>query len=138
MAELIAVALASAAVCLSHGADGPRDVPRWAALRPAGRARAARLLALGLLALGLWLWNRAEPGPAAFLALPLALLAAGTLLTLGAPLVLGRALDASGPRRDSTGSSASRRALAAEPALPVANDPEPSIIIEPIAHRRMS
>ena len=31
-----------------------------------------------------------------------------------------------------------RDKLAAQPTLPVANDPEPSIIIEPIAHRRMS
>jgi len=91
MAEVLAVVLAAAAVGLSYGADGPREVPRWALLRAPGRARAARVLALVLLALAVVLWNRAEPGPAAYLAVPLATLAAGTLLTLGAPLVLRRA-----------------------------------------------
>ena len=108
MAEVLAVALAALAVGLSYGADGPRDVPRWALLRARGRAPAARVLALALIGLAVVLWNQAEPGPAAYLAVPLAVLATGTLLTLGAPLVLGRA------RRRSE-RPASRRPPAGEP-----------------------
>lgn len=104
MAEVLAVALAALAVGSSYAADGPRDVPRWAALRAPGRARGARVLALVLIATAVLLWNAAEPGPAAYLAVPLAVLAAGTLLTLGAPLVLGRA-------RRSSERPASRRPL---------------------------
>jgi hypothetical protein len=110
MAEVLAVALAALAVCLSYAADGPRHVPRWPFLRAPGSARAARISALVPIAAAIVLWNRAEPGPAAYLAVPLAVLVAGTLLTLGAPLVLGR-------RHARSARAATRRAPGAEAAL---------------------
>ena len=79
--------LATAAVALSYAADGPRGIARWTPLRATTRARAARILALALVALALILWNSKEPGPAAFLAVPLALLASGTIFSLGFPLM---------------------------------------------------
>ena len=86
MLEAVALVLASAAVALSYAADDPRGVARWARLGAAGPRRLARLLTLALVTGALLLWRAAEPGPAALLAVPLALLAAGTLITLGAPL----------------------------------------------------
>ena len=108
MFEVAALALAAAAVALSYGADGPRGAPRWASLRAQGRAPAARALALVLVGAAVALWNRAEPGPAAFLAVPLALLAAGSVLTLSAPVALR------GLRRAREGAARARRGPASE------------------------
>lgn len=82
MNEAIAVGLVALAIGLSYGADRRRGVARAAWLDSPPRARAARLAALALVGVATLLWNAAEPGPAAFLAIPVALMAAGTFGTL--------------------------------------------------------
>ena len=83
MKELAAFLLVFTALALVHGAhDGVR---RWAWLRVPGRALATRAAALVLLALAFLVWRQAEPGPAAFFAVPVAAMASGTALPLLAP-----------------------------------------------------
>jgi hypothetical protein len=85
VSEALALGLVCLASALFYGAARPRGVPRWAFVTLA-RAHFARLLALTLIVAGGVLWNRAEPGPAAFLAVPVSLMVFGTLVTLLAPL----------------------------------------------------
>jgi hypothetical protein len=82
MLEALAVGLLQSAIALLYGADRRRGVARWPVLETRTRAAVARGLAALLSVAALLLWNVAEPGPAAFLAIPVALMAAGTLGTL--------------------------------------------------------
>lgn len=85
MSEALALGLICLASGLFFGAARPRGVPRWPFVTLA-RARAVRALALCLILTAGVLWNRSEPGPAAFLAVPVSLMAFGTAITLLAPL----------------------------------------------------
>lgn len=85
MSEALALGFTCLASALLYGAARPRGVPRWPYVTLA-RARALRILALALILAAGVLWNRSEPGPAAFLAIPVSLMVFGTLLTLLAPL----------------------------------------------------
>lgn len=82
MREALALGLAQLAIALLYGADRPRGSSRWPFLHSQARARGARALAAVLVALATLLWNGVEPGPAAFLAIPVALMASGTVATL--------------------------------------------------------
>jgi hypothetical protein len=82
MREALALALAQLAIALLYGAERRRRSSRWPFLHSHARARAAQALAAVLVAVATLLWNGAEPGPAAFLAVPVALMAAGTIATL--------------------------------------------------------
>ena len=86
MTEAVALCwlyLASALCLLS---EPRRGLPPPVLLDSAPRTRAARLMAaLLVLAAGV-LHNAHEPGPAAFIAVPVALMATSTLVTLLAPL----------------------------------------------------
>ncbi len=82
MMRAAAVAVIVTAVGLLCGADQQRGVARWPQLDSPGRARLARGAASLLIAGALLAWRAAEPGPGAFLAVPVALMAGGTLVTL--------------------------------------------------------
>jgi hypothetical protein len=82
MREALALGLVQLAIALLYGADRWRGSSRWAFLHSHVRARAAQALAAVLVAVATLLWNGAEPGPAAFLAVPVALMASGTIATL--------------------------------------------------------
>lgn len=82
MMRLAAIAFIFTAVGLFCGADHPRGVARWARLASRARARTARGAALLLIVMALVAWRAAEPGPGAFLAVPVALMAAGSLVTV--------------------------------------------------------
>ncbi|MEY2931394.1 MAG: hypothetical protein RL033_2143 [Pseudomonadota bacterium] len=82
MPEVLAVSLIQVAIALLYRADRRRGVARWPLLETRPSAHAMRGLAALLIAMALLLWNAAEPGPAAFLAVPVALMVAGTLGTL--------------------------------------------------------
>jgi hypothetical protein len=82
MHEALALALVQVAIALSYGADTRRGASRWPFLQSRARARTARAMAAALVAAATLLWNGAEPGPAAFLAIPVALMASGTIATV--------------------------------------------------------
>jgi hypothetical protein len=73
------------ASALLIGTDRSRGEPRWHIFRSPRRARAARAAAALLVLGAALLWSAAEPGPAAFIAIPVALLACGTVMTLLVP-----------------------------------------------------
>lgn len=86
MTEAVALCwlyLASALCLLS---DRRRGLPPPPLLGSASRARAARGLAVLLVLAAGVLHNAHEPGPAAFIAVPVALMATSTVVTLLAPL----------------------------------------------------
>jgi hypothetical protein len=85
MSEALALGLLCLASALFYGAARPRGAPRWPFVTLT-RARVMRVLGLGLIITAGALWNRAEPGPAAFLAVPVSLMVFGTLITLLAPI----------------------------------------------------
>jgi hypothetical protein len=85
MNEAAALGLSCVASALLYAADRPRGVSRWPFFTLL-HARVARGAALALVIAAGLLWNAGEPGPAAFLAVPVALMAFGTLLTLLAPV----------------------------------------------------
>jgi 4-hydroxybenzoate polyprenyltransferase len=71
---------------LSLGTDRRRGVPRPALFDSEGRTLLARVLG-GLLVLAASvLYNAQEPGPAVFIAVPVALMATSTVVTLLAPV----------------------------------------------------
>jgi hypothetical protein len=82
MSEVAALGWVYVACALWLGSDHPRGVARWRRLQPIARARAARALAAALVLGAAVLWNANEPGPAAFLAVPVAIMACGTTITL--------------------------------------------------------
>jgi hypothetical protein len=84
--EGVAFACVFVAITLAHAADDARGSPRWAALRSRGYRRIAHGAALLLVLAATALWQRAEPGPAAFLAIPVALMASGTVVALLGPV----------------------------------------------------
>jgi len=83
-------ALAASAVCVAigllFGADHPRGKARLPFFAAPVRAHLARAAAAALTLTAFLLWNSAEPGPAAYLAIPVALMSFGTLITLLGPL----------------------------------------------------
>jgi hypothetical protein len=85
MKQAVALGLLCVASALFYAADRPRGVGRWPFFTLT-HSRIARAAALALVLAGGVLWNSGEPGPAAFLAVPVALMAFGTLLTLVAPV----------------------------------------------------
>jgi len=94
MSELAALGWVYVACALWLGSDHPRGVARWGLLQPIARARGAKALAAALVLAAAVLWNASEPGPAALLAVPVAVMACGTSITLLAAL-FPRALVAS-------------------------------------------
>jgi hypothetical protein len=83
--EPVALASVLLATVLAYGADGARGSARWRLMTSPARRSAARGLATSLVLAGFLLWRQAEPGPAAFLAIPVALMACGTFVTLLGP-----------------------------------------------------
>jgi hypothetical protein len=82
MMRVAAIAFIVTAVGLLCGADQPRGMARWPRLASPARARLARGAALLLIVVALLAWRAAEPGPGAFLAVPVAVMAAGSVVTL--------------------------------------------------------
>jgi hypothetical protein len=80
--EIVALGWVYVACALWRGSDRPRGVARWTLLQPLGRARAAQAAAAALIIAAAARWNASEPGPAAFIAVPMALLACGTAVAL--------------------------------------------------------
>jgi len=85
MKQALALGLLCVASALFYAADRPRGVARWPFVTLTF-SRIARAAALALVVAGGVIWNAGEPGPAAFLAVPVALMAFGTLITLLAPV----------------------------------------------------
>ena len=86
MTETIAFCWIFLASALALGADRRRGLPRPALFDSARRALWARLLAALLVLAAAVLWNASEPGPAVFIAIPVALMAGSTSVTLLAPV----------------------------------------------------
>ncbi len=85
MKQAVALGLLCVASALLYAADRPRGVSRWSFFTLT-HTRVAREAALALVSAACVLWKAGEPGPAAFLAVPVAVMAFGTLLTLLAPV----------------------------------------------------
>jgi len=84
--EAIAFCWVFLASALSLGADRRRGVPRPALFDSPRRALGARLLAALLVLAAALLWNASEPGPAVFIAIPVAVMAGSTGVALLAPV----------------------------------------------------
>jgi len=82
MIELAALGWVYVACALWLGADRPRGLARWPLLQPVLRARAAQAAATALVIAATLQWNAHEPGPAAFIAVPMASMACGTVVTV--------------------------------------------------------
>jgi hypothetical protein len=82
MNEMGALGWVCVACALWLGSDRPRGRARWPPLQPIGRARAAQAAAAVLVIVATLQWNAHEPGPAAFIAIPMAIMAFGTALAL--------------------------------------------------------
>ena len=82
MNDVVAVAWVYVACALWLGGDRPRGAARWPLFQPLVRTRVARVVAAGLVVGASLLWNASEPGPAAFLAVPMSVMACGTAVTL--------------------------------------------------------
>lgn len=88
MTESLSLVLVFLAAVSARAADRHRSGVRrgvGVALRPAWVAT-ARGFALGALALATWLWYRVEPGPAAFLAVPVAAMVSASACALLGPI----------------------------------------------------
>ena len=85
MTETLVLDLLALASALFYGAGSERGRARLPWLGGPRRAFAARSLALLLCVLAIACWRRIEPGPAAFLVVPVGVMALGTCIALLAP-----------------------------------------------------
>lgn len=86
MTETMAMLLLYLAAALMYGTDSHRNGARLRALATRTRVHIAQGVALAAVGLAGWLWQRMEPGPAAFLVVPVGLMVAATSVALLAPV----------------------------------------------------